>query len=136
MYKKTAHSTHYLPRTGSHATKGNRRGFVRDDFVELERRRILAERDILLELRQACRKKCHDLYSIGGQHEKAQKMSRINSRFKKAHKALEEYSFLISEYVDRRQGDHRTLLDFERARKLAQNVKNQVHELKQLINAV
>lgn len=136
VYRATAEKSHFLSRAGSHATKGSRRGFVRDDFVALHREQILAEREICLELHRVCRKKTTALLAAGGQHEKASALGRFNRKLKQAKKALNDYSFLISEYVDQKKGDHRDVGYFERARSFARSVGEQLEQLKSQIGAI
>jgi hypothetical protein len=136
MYKRAADQTQFLSRTASHATKGSRRGFMRDDFVALEREKIEAERQVILELRRVARKKTTELYAMGGQHEKTDKFGTFNRRLKKAGKALLDYSFLISEYVDQHPGDNRTIEHFEKARAFARKIRVELDALKLMIDSI
>ena len=135
-YKATSENTNFLERTASHSTKGSRRGFVRDDFVALHQQQIRDEREVVLALRRCSKNKTASLYAIGGQHEKASQLGRLNRKLKKVCKALDAYTFLISGYVDQDNGDHRTIEDFEKARIYARTIRQDLEALKAKIEAI
>jgi hypothetical protein len=104
----------------------------------MHRLRIQQERDVCIDLLRVCRKKATELYHLKGPeaHAKSQPIARLCSKLKNAHKALDVYSYLISENVVQAKGDHRNIPYFERARRLAQNIERQVASLKTQINDV
>lgn len=130
-YSRTADSAHYLPRTGSHSTKGSRRGFIRDDYVKLRRAELVVLRDKLHALRRPLRLKITEAYARRDHAEASDRLGPLNRRLKRAAKALDAYSFLISEYVDQDPGDHRDVELFEKTVRFSKEISAELDAVEQ-----